>query len=135
MLRNQLLWLVSEKGHRAELETVVRDLWDLRIRGSSALELEEQPAEEELEVFSSQPPAEGAEPIFQPRGRAESWDPERGLQWPLPRVMDTIAMCYLGCLLLRIPTRLGELLGWARSGNLLYKRAVRILKLCVVLQD
>ena len=32
-LRSQTLWLVNEQGHREELETVIRDLWDLRIRG------------------------------------------------------------------------------------------------------
>ncbi|KAI9167239.1 eukaryotic translation initiation factor 5A [Paramyrothecium foliicola] len=127
IIRNQIQWLVKEKGHRSELETVVRDLWDLRIRGSGSLGPEESTGTGELAMFSSQPQS-GSEPENEPNAarmeaRAQRWDPERGSDWPLPKVPDTLALCYLGCLLLRIPTRMGELITWANNGHIPYKRA------------
>ncbi|KAF4447117.1 hypothetical protein F53441_9262 [Fusarium austroafricanum] len=110
VLRNQIFWLVQSKGHKEELETVVRDLWNLRTRGSGALVAEEetQQTEEGLAVFSSQPTAteKGDAPKKQ-RSRARSWDTEDDPDWPVPRMIDTLALCYLGCLLLRIPTAIG----------------------------
>ncbi|KAK4083206.1 hypothetical protein Purlil1_10898 [Purpureocillium lilacinum] len=125
LLRSQVLWLIRVKGYREELETVVRDLWDLRIRGSSSLEpsVEDAAAEASLEMFSSQPPSEEDKPAWSSGARAQIWDPDRGAGWPMPKVPDTIGICYLGCLLLRIPTRLGELIQWANRGDLPYKTA------------
>lgn len=132
ILRSQLLWLVNEKGHREELETVVRDLWDLRTRGSSSLVVEEDTQEGGLEMFSSQPALE--EPAIHHRGfdaRDQSWKSDRGSDWPMPRIVDTLVLCYLGCLLLRIPTRVGEFCRWANDGQIPYKRAVRVISLSI----
>jgi RNA polymerase I-specific transcription initiation factor RRN7 len=115
----------------------VRDLWDLRIRGSAAFAAMEAASgtaaageEAELEVFSSQvsaPEDENEETIVKStESRVQSWDAARGSAWPLPRVPDTLALCYLGCLLLRIPTRIAEIHEWASTGNLPYERAVSI---------
>ncbi|KAM0266506.1 hypothetical protein ACHAPA_006936 [Fusarium lateritium] len=125
VLRSQLLWLIRSKGHRDELETVVRDLWDLRIRGSGSLVVDKEAQPEEgLAVFSSQPeePEKDDVPKKQ-RGRAQSWNPEENADWPMPRMIDTLALCYLGCLLLRVPTTIGELCSWANSGRIPYKRS------------
>ncbi|KAJ3457414.1 hypothetical protein MRS44_014555 [Fusarium solani] len=85
ILRNQLLWLVKEKGHREELETVVRDLWDLRTRGSSSLVIDDAPAAD-LEMFSSQPTSnEKNDAPTKSASRAQSWDPERGQIGLCPR--------------------------------------------------
>ncbi len=132
LLRSQVLWLIRVKGYREELETVVRDLWDLRIRGSSSLEpsVEDAAAEASLEMFSSQPPSEEDKPAWSSGARAQIWDPDRGAGWPMPKVPDTIGICYLGCLLLRIPTRLGELIQWANRGDLPYKTAVSWPSIC-----
>ncbi|KAF4470408.1 eukaryotic translation initiation factor 5A [Fusarium albosuccineum] len=124
VLRSQVLWLIRERGHREELETVVRDLWDLRTRGSSSLvDDEAPPAEEGLEIFSSQPTTDEKKDASEPQTtRARSWDPGRGPDWPMPRMLDTLALCYLGCLLLRIPTAVGELYLWANNGHMPYKK-------------
>ncbi|KPM34078.1 hypothetical protein AK830_g12494 [Neonectria ditissima] len=124
VLRKQLLWLISSKGYREELETVVRDLWDLRTRGSSTLIADDAPQEDVLEMFSSQPATE--EPVKEANGtrtRAQSWDSDRGTDWPMPRVLETLAICYLGCILLRIPTGVGEICIWANDGHMPYQRA------------
>ncbi|KAJ6444244.1 eukaryotic translation initiation factor 5A [Purpureocillium lavendulum] len=128
LLRSQVSWLIRVEGYREELETVVRDLWDLRIRGSSALEpAVEEATETGLELFSSQAPSEEDKPSWSGRARAQIWDPERGADWPMPRLPDTIALCYLGCLLLRIPTRLGELIHWVNRGDMPYKTGFHYL--------
>lgn len=125
LLRNQVLWLIHEKGYREQLETVVRDLWDLRIRGSSSpATTDDDAAEGQLEMFSSQSLPEDNKTAWKSRPRAQSWDPERGADWPMPTLPETLGLCYLASLLLRIPTRLGELLHWANNGNIPYKAAV-----------
>ena len=56
VLRLQIAWLIDDQGHRPELETVVRDLWDLRVRGfSSLVPAEDNAGDGGLEMFSSQP--------------------------------------------------------------------------------
>jgi hypothetical protein len=126
VLRSQLLWLIRSKGHREELETVVRDLWDLRIRGSGSLAVDKETQPDEgLAVFSSQPEEPEKDDVPKNHGaRAQSWNPEENADWPMPRMIDSLALCYLGCLLLRVPTAIGELCLWANSGRIPYKRSV-----------
>ncbi|WXC56313.1 hypothetical protein SNK03_002243 [Fusarium graminearum] len=131
ILRNQLLWLIKSKGHREELETVVRDLWDLRTRGGGALPVggetqQETEQDEGLTMFSSQPAVDDKSKectLKKQQTRARSWNPEENPDWPMPRMIDTLALCYLGCLLLRIPTAIGELCVWANAGRIPYKRS------------
>ncbi|RBQ69755.1 hypothetical protein FVER14953_07286 [Fusarium verticillioides] len=126
VLRQQLLWLVQIKGHREELETVVRDLWDLRIRGSGTLLAEEETQQtgDGLATFSSQSTGTEKDDTPKTQGtRARSWNPEDNPDWPVPRMIETLALCYLGCLLLRIPTTIGELCAWANSRRIPYKRS------------
>lgn len=125
MLRSQLLWLVRGQGYKEQLETVVRDLWDLRIRGFGSLTPAETTTgdDDALEMFSSQPDVDSEEEV-RPKGNTLSWDPDRGPDWPMPRMIDTLCLCYLGCLLLRIPTSIGEIFGWANGGNIPYRHAV-----------
>jgi RNA polymerase I-specific transcription initiation factor RRN7 len=103
---------------------VVRDLWDLRIRAFGSILPSEHPAEGELEIFSSQPTPSDSEGEMSVAFGRRSWDPDRGSDWPMPRMIDTIALCYLGCLLLRIPLRIGQIFTWADKGQIPYKNAV-----------
>jgi RNA polymerase I-specific transcription initiation factor RRN7 len=126
LLRKQASFLVRIKGHKEELETVVRDLWDLRIRAYTSIAPDTDATKMELELFSSQPTSSHEERDigWRSRSRAQSWDPERGSDWPMPRMKDTVALCYLGCVLLKIPTRLGDLLRWVSNGSMPYLRTV-----------
>lgn len=45
----------------------------------------------------------------------------------LPRLIETLALCYLGLLLLRLPTSLGEVYKWAAREEIVYSRAVSVL--------
>ncbi|OAA39862.1 ubiquitin fusion protein [Beauveria brongniartii RCEF 3172] len=130
LLRMQVLWLIEEKGHREELETVVRDLWDLRIRGATALGHGTAPdadAEDVLQVFSSQPAIIEPTKRWTSKSKAQDWGTDRGLGWPMPSLSDTLALCYLGCYLLRIPTRLGELIRLANDRHLPYRNVFQQL--------
>lgn len=125
VLRHQVLWLIREKEHLEELETVVRDLWDLRIRAFGSIVPGEDTGEGDLKMFSSLPLRdEDVDEEVRPKSKTLSWDPERGSDWPMPRMVDTLALCYLGCLLVRIPTRIGEFSRWANGGNIPYKYVV-----------
>lgn len=81
-------------------QVVVRDLWALRLESLS--ERLRDPAEDdrEPELFSSQPATTLDEPegAFKLSGRAAQW----------PRLIDTIGLCYLGCLLMRLPVTIGD---------------------------
>lgn len=127
IIRGQVLWLVRQKGMREELETVVRDLWDLRVRAFGTLMPEEQTGggESQLETFSSQPLSDDSNERKKQAFGRHSWDSDRGSDWPTPKVADSLALCYLGCLLLRIPLRIGQLFTWADQGHIPYRRAVR----------
>ncbi|KAF4807040.1 Ubiquitin-60S ribosomal protein L40 [Colletotrichum siamense] len=127
ILREQVMWLVDVKGHKAELETVVRDLWDLRTRGAASAVENDSASEAELSLFSSQIDlSQDEQPSNRTQG-AQNWTPESGSEWPAPRLMDTLALCFLGCMLLRMPTRTGDLARWARAGNIPYKHSYRKL--------
>lgn len=121
LLRNQVLWLVGEQRLGEELETVVRDLWDLRIRGFPIVETA---APGELEMFSSQSSPTQDQNAWKSRSRAQSWDPGRGADWPMPRLPETLALCYLASLLLRIPMRQRQIMDWVNSGKMPYRKAV-----------
>lgn len=139
MLRKQVAWLVRERRLPAELETVVRDLYDLRIRNFAGLkaakEVGEGPAGTELEsgadsgtdgeLFSSQAgsESEGASSSATTRtsvSRARSWTSEPGQDWKLPGLFHSLALCYLGCLSLSLPVRVGQIYEWAKSNRLLF---------------
>lgn len=126
LLRNQAAWMVREKNHPAELEAVVKDLWDLRLRGCPRDEDEEGGVKWDATFHSSQDDfstPEGKEGFM---GREESWDPLQGGEWPTPSVVDTLVVCYLACLLLRIPTALGDIRTWADTGQMPYRKAVML---------
>ncbi|PKX89555.1 TFIIB-type zinc finger domain-containing protein [Aspergillus novofumigatus IBT 16806] len=119
-----ILWkqchaLVQGRGFPAQLEVVVRDLWALRLESLS--ERLNDPAEDdrEPELFSSQPAATLDEPegAFKLGGR--------GAQWP--RLIDTIGLCYLGCLLMRLPVTIGEFHRMLMREDIPFIRVLRLI--------
>jgi RNA polymerase I-specific transcription initiation factor RRN7 len=126
VLRNQLQYFIREKGYREELETIARDLWDLRIRAFSSLAPEKETSSVKLEMFSSQSLLEEAEDNRPGGSRSRSWDPDRNSDWPMPRVIDTLALCYLSCLLLKVPISIGQLYNWTTRGDIPYERMVSV---------
>jgi len=128
-----------------ELERVCRDLWDLRVRGFVGLkkalagpELEGGMGSQSLSqtlgssspglvVYSSQAETqdesagEGTRGRRGPRSRFKGW---RGENWALPSVVDTLALVYIGCVILRQPVRIGDIVRWAKSGRIPFLGAV-----------
>ena len=85
------------------LQGVVRDLWALRLRGFSSRINEnmndDDDDDDEPQIFSSQTtPADSGEES----GDESGFKPESHiLQWP--RLMDTVGLCYLAAVLMRLP--------------------------------
>lgn len=91
--------LLNRTGTQKE---VVRDLWALRLDTFS--EKLAGPAEstgDEPEVFSSQPSAPETEDdeAFKLSHRRTTW----------PRLIDSVGLCYLGALLLRLPVTIADM--------------------------
>jgi len=130
ILWKQCHWLVNVKGFPQELETVVRDLWGLRMGiiqkvgderdgyGSGTGTMMFTSASEGESLDSD---ATGGKSLGSRRSRKSVAAEER-----LPRLIETLGLCYLGTLLLRLPTSLGEFYKWAAHEELVYTRAVSI---------
>lgn len=41
----------------------------------------------------------------------------------MPQLVDALSLCYIGCLLLRLPTTVNDFSGWVASGQIIYYRA------------
>lgn len=42
----------------------------------------------------------------------------------MPKLIETLGLCYLGCVLKRLPISLGELLRWAENEEVTFLRVV-----------
>ncbi|KAJ6144353.1 hypothetical protein N7470_008248 [Penicillium chermesinum] len=118
-----ILWkqchaLIHEQGFPDQIEGVVRDLWALRVRMYSSrihqIEDHESNDTDGPELFSSQ---------------AESSD-ETGvkvggkyLEWP--RMLDTVALCYLAAILMRLPVCVNDFYRLIVRQEIPYIRALR----------
>ena len=93
-------------------------------------------SESELEMFSTQSSGgseregKGAATGGREEGKGvkgrkrRSWKKE---VWPLPGVMDTLAIVYLGCVLRGEPVRVGDVWRWARNNQIPFLMAVSYL--------
>ena len=124
ILWRHVYFLVHTKGFPAELETVVRDLWGLRARLSYG--------EAEDEGGSG---SRGGTMGFSSMSEVESEDEASvSSRWSrrslgrgrdrMPKLVEMLGLVYLGILLLRLPTSLGEIYQWAKCDEIPYTRAV-----------
>ena len=130
VLRKQVAWLITEKYFPAEYETVVRDLWDLRLRNLQGLKLatddsgEESETDRETRMFSSQPDTELSDGTNRStRSHSRRWKYQQHNS--LPMLLDTLGLCYLSSLLMRLPYRVADFYRWANTNQLLFLDAVR----------
>jgi RNA polymerase I-specific transcription initiation factor RRN7 len=119
-----ILWkqchsLIREKGFPAELWTVVRDLWSLRL--SKLLHKLEDPFDGT--DTESQGVSSGVDNQDQSDGQTNSG--KKKLATGSPTLLDTICLCYMAILLLRAPTSLCQILRWIRQEDVPYIRAIR----------
>lgn len=100
VLWKQCYALIHTIGFPTEFEGVVKDLWALRLQT-----LKEKISEpDSSDVFSSQPESDG---------EAESTEDEKTREWKvqakgLPTLIQSVGICYLGAILLRLPVTLGD---------------------------
>lgn len=105
-------------GWPAEIETVIRDLWQLRLQLlSDPFEQDESDGDT---LFSSQPvEGIGGEGNYQGKAR---WASK-----PLPTLVESLAICYLAAIILRLPISISELHGYAYREDVPYIRAIRFV--------
>lgn len=120
ILWKQCYALIHEKGFAGELWTVVRDLWTLRL--SKLLHRLEGPLEGE-----ESDNAHGLSSEVDPQGESGSEKEARTKQAAsaLPTLIETICLCYMGMLLMRLPISLSQVLRWIREEDVPYIRAIR----------
>ena len=125
ILWKQCFFLVSVKGFPKELETVVRDLWGLRLgvvhggQGAAGGGTDQFGSM----GFSSMSEGEGTDSDGRSMvsSRSRKSDVERD---KLPKLVETLALCYLGTLLIRLPTSMSEIYMWAAREEMIFTRAV-----------
>jgi len=103
--------LIHSKGFLPELESVVRDLWALRLQiiKHQDKEAPEDTDTEFQQLFSSQ-----AEVSEEDDGSAREM---KKREKNLPTLIDSLSLCYLGMVVLRIPVSLGDLHKYALEGS------------------
>ncbi|KAI2473105.1 hypothetical protein F4781DRAFT_262467 [Annulohypoxylon bovei var. microspora] len=129
ILLRQVCWLVKEKGFPDDFEQIVRALWALRVRSLPVRESGEgeggvgggsQSQSQSQPLFSSMGEGTGGESddVELSDAMTATWAPDAGRRWKLPRLMDTLALCYLGCLVRRLPASTADFCGWAQRGEI-----------------
>ena len=109
---------------------MVRDLWDLRLRNFQGLKLAtddseaESGTDKEARLFSSQPESDLSDATKRSANRrSRNWKNDK--QNSLPALLDTLGICYLGGLLMRLPYRIADFYRWAKANELLFLDAVQ----------
>jgi RNA polymerase I-specific transcription initiation factor RRN7 len=134
ILRHQVWFLVQEKGLPNELETVIFDLWALRIAqlGDKIASTDEETpgsqSQSSQQVFSTLEQEE--EVTDNETGQLRSNKGKRGLKLlAAPNLRDCLVLCYLGTATLRLPFTPGDVHAWVTDGKLPYRRAIKLLPL------
>ncbi|CZR62368.1 related to polymerase I core factor (CF) subunit [Phialocephala subalpina] len=110
ILWKQCHWLVNVKGFPKELETVVRDLWGLRV---SVVQKREDSSTSEGENDTDG--TRGSKSLASSRSRRSAANGEERL----PKLVETMGLCYLGMVLMRLNTSLGEVYKWATRDEII----------------
>ncbi|KAL4935346.1 hypothetical protein BDV06DRAFT_207207 [Aspergillus oleicola] len=116
-----ILWkqchaLVNNRGFPAQLEDIVRDLWALRLETYAKTIADVGDEDSQPEFFSSQPASAREDTdteAFMPNSKLVKW----------PRLIDTVALCYLGALLMRLPVSVGDFHRMVLRNDVPYYRA------------
>ncbi|KAK4544621.1 hypothetical protein LTR36_004193 [Oleoguttula mirabilis] len=123
VLRKQLRWLIEVQGLPEELESLVRDLWALRLQKLQSRVSYDSETETEghSQLFSSQSEGETSASETSHRSRRRS----RARTDGSPNMLEMLCLCYTGVLLLREPVTVADMYAWVSNGELLYYRAAK----------
>jgi RNA polymerase I-specific transcription initiation factor RRN7 len=130
ILRHQIWYLIKDKGLPTELETVVFDLWSLRIAqlgDKIASDSQGFDSQSQSQAFSTLDSDESGTETE--KSTARSNRKIRTKLGGLPSLLDCLALCYLGILTLRLPVTPGDIFTWTTDGKLAYQRAIKYLPL------
>ncbi|KAI0021256.1 hypothetical protein F4780DRAFT_295605 [Xylariomycetidae sp. FL0641] len=136
ILIKQVHWLVEARGFPDDFADIVRSLWALRVRNLPLREREREgqgkrkgrKTDDESDaasstLFGSQSEmGDSTDPDISD-ATTTSWAPDAARRWKLPKLVDTLALCYLGCLVRRLPVRVAEFHRWAQKGDIAYLAA------------
>ncbi|KAI1400777.1 hypothetical protein F4819DRAFT_357041 [Hypoxylon fuscum] len=141
ILLKQVCWLVREKGFPADFEEIVRALWALRVRNlplresGNAKKRRRTGEDTDMEdgyasgatsaMFNTQSDGTTGESSDTNLSDATTatWAPDAARRWKLPKLVDTLALCYLGCLVRRLPATTADFCGWAQKGDVTFLAA------------
>ncbi|KAL8761489.1 MAG: hypothetical protein Q9184_002399 [Pyrenodesmia sp. 2 TL-2023] len=115
ILWKQCYTLIYNMGLPQEFEDVVKGLWALRL---DKIDL----GTEEAILHSSQETSRLEMDSQGGRGKERLSRTK-----PVPSLIDSLATCYLGIVILRLPISLGDLHQWAYKEDITYVRAVRFV--------
>ncbi|KFY42334.1 hypothetical protein V494_02461 [Pseudogymnoascus sp. VKM F-4513 (FW-928)] len=124
VLRKQAMWLISARGMPPELETVIRDLWAVRIRSIRGVGEDERDSRDGSGFSSTS------------EGETEGEDDGIGMEMTrrhrriarqkgLPKLIESLALCYMAMSLLRLPVSVGDIQKWAEQHEIPYFRVIR----------
>ncbi|KAJ5052078.1 uncharacterized protein L3040_001838 [Drepanopeziza brunnea f. sp. 'multigermtubi'] len=129
ILWKQCHWLVTSRGLPEELQVVVKDLWELRTRviHISRDDRSGYGSGTGTMMFSSQSEGETTDTDATTRRGHGSRRRRKGLgtEELLPTLIETLGLCYLGILLLKMPLGLGDIYKWATQDGIPYNRAIK----------
>lgn len=132
ILRHQIWFLIQEKGLPQELETVIFDLWALRVaqlgdRIASESQDTESQSQSQSQVFSTLDTDESGTDderiaISASKGRDKKLE-------GVPNLYDCLVLCYLGTSTLRLPVTPGDMYAWTTDSKMPYRQAIKIVPL------
>ncbi|SMQ54751.1 unnamed protein product [Zymoseptoria tritici ST99CH_3D7] len=128
VLRKQLRWLVDVQKLPDELESLVRDLWALRLRkvqSKVSYDSETDTEAQSSQMFSSQ--SEGDTDGKTANSQRTKHNARKVASGP--NLMDLLCLDFTAFLLLRIPLTVADLTSWVNDGTLCYYRASKEIPL------
>ncbi|KAI0459575.1 hypothetical protein F5B21DRAFT_455322 [Xylaria acuta] len=130
ILIRQVRWLVDVQGFPDDFTELVRALWALRVRNLPLRERGGRKGDESdaggtsQTWFSSQSETGESSDVDLSDATTVTWAPDARRRWKLPKLVDTLALCYLGCLVRRLPVSTGDFCNWAQKGDLEFLAAL-----------
>lgn len=159
LLRRQLAWLIGDAGMPKELEAVVRALWAMYIdetkfakteydnvteqvpepsaagsqsQGNNGITADDESDNEESSSETSKFMILGADELNEDMDgldMATEGEGKTKQQKVEVELMTSVALCYLGCVLLRVPVFVSDFNRWIYRCELPYMQALRLLPL------
>ncbi|KAK6438231.1 hypothetical protein LTR95_005575 [Oleoguttula sp. CCFEE 5521] len=125
VLRKQVKWLVDEGKVSREIEGIVRELWALRLRKVQFRDGYESGTDTEgqSQMFSSQSEGESGTET-----NASQSSRRKASTSGIAILVDTLALCFIATLLLRIPITIADFISLAEKGTLPYYQAIRLVQ-------